>query len=153
MRNRMLCTHLLCFLIQQQAAPTATCKDNSHPNGCTTYLAGLGVKHYIQESNILLSDLKQHARKIQCIQGSVQTIATNKQSAIIFPIIESHHFYVLPCTKESTAMTPSDVLTYYINSSVPNHHYCYCCCSRPPPNLLLPFSFAGVFVPSTSIAE
>jgi hypothetical protein len=47
--NRMLRTHLLDFLIQQ-AAPTATSEDESDPNGCTTYLAGLGVKHYIQES-------------------------------------------------------------------------------------------------------
>jgi len=61
--NRMLCTHLLHFLIQQ-AAPTATSEDKSDPNGCTTYLAGLGVKYYIQESNILLSDMKRHARKI-----------------------------------------------------------------------------------------
>jgi hypothetical protein len=90
----MLRTHLLDFLIQQ-AAPTATSKDKSDPNGCTTYLAGLGVKHYIQESNILLSDMKRHARKIQRIRGSLRTITTNKRSAIFFPIIESHHFYVL----------------------------------------------------------
>ena len=61
--NRMLRTHLLDFLIQQ-AAPTATSEDNSDPNGCRTYLTGLGVKHYIQESNIVLSDMNQHARKI-----------------------------------------------------------------------------------------
>jgi hypothetical protein len=48
----------------QQAAPTATSEDDSDPNGFTTYLAGLGVKDYIQESNILLSDMKRHARKI-----------------------------------------------------------------------------------------
>jgi hypothetical protein len=93
--NRMLRTHLLDFLIQQ-AAPTATSEDNSDPNGCRTYLAGLGVKHYIQESNILLSDMKRNARKIQRIRGSVRTsIVSDKQSDIIFPIIESHHFYVL----------------------------------------------------------
>ncbi len=93
-KSRMLRTHLLNFYISQ-AAPTATTEDKSDPNGCTTYLAGLGVQHYIQESKILLSDMTQHARKIQRIWGSVQTIATNKQSAIIFPVIESHHFYVL----------------------------------------------------------
>ena len=81
--NRMLRTHLLDFLIQQ-AAPTATSDDNSDPNGCRTYLAGLGVKHYIQESNILLSDMKRNARKIQRIRGSVCTIATNKRSAKFF---------------------------------------------------------------------
>jgi hypothetical protein len=63
-KNRMLRTHFLDFLILQ-AAPTATSKDNSDPNEGSTYRAGLGVKHYIQESNILLSDMKRHARKIQ----------------------------------------------------------------------------------------
>jgi len=56
--NRMLRTHLLDFLIQQ-AAPTATSKDNSDPNEGSTYRAGLGVKHYIQESDILLSDMHE----------------------------------------------------------------------------------------------
>ncbi len=65
-KSRTLRTHLLNFLTQQ-AAPTATSEDKSDPNGCTTYLAGLGVQHYIQESKILLSDMKQHARKIQRI--------------------------------------------------------------------------------------
>jgi hypothetical protein len=65
-KSRMLRTHLLNFYISQ-AAPTATTEDKSDPNGCTTYLAGLGVQHYIQESKILLSDMTQHARKIQRI--------------------------------------------------------------------------------------
>jgi hypothetical protein len=67
--NRMLHTHLLDFLIQQ-AAPTATSEDNSDPNGCTTYLAG--VKHYFLQSNILLIDMEPHARKIQRNRGSVR---------------------------------------------------------------------------------
>ena len=93
--NMELRTHLLDFLIQQ-AAPSATSDDVTDVNGCTTYLAGLAVKHYIQESNKLLSDMKrQHTRKIQRIRESVGSIATNKRSSIIFPIIESHHFYVL----------------------------------------------------------
>ncbi len=94
-KKRMLCTPLLDFLIQQAAPTAASEEDKSDPNGCTTYLAGLGVKHYIQELNVLLSDMKQHARKIHRIRGSVCAIATNKRSTIKFPIIESHHFYVL----------------------------------------------------------
>ena len=94
-KNKMLRKHLLDFLIQQAAPTATTSEDKTDPNGCTKYLAGLGVKHYIQESNILLSEMKRHARKIQRVRGSVRTIATNKRSVIIFPIIESHHFYVL----------------------------------------------------------
>ena len=92
--DMQLRTHLLDFLIQQ-AAPSAPPEGKTDQNGCTTYLAGLAVKHYIQESNKLLSDMKAHMRKIQRIRGSVCTIATNKRSVIIFPIIESHHFYIL----------------------------------------------------------
>ena len=125
--NKMLHQHLLDFLIQQ-AAPTAnTSEDKTDANGCTKYLAGLGVKHYIQESNTLLSDMMRHARKIQRIRGSVCTIATNKRSVIIFPIIDliismslssRLHCSPVPCMKESTAMTPSDIPNVVEDKSV-----------------------------------
>ena len=89
--NKMLRTHLLDFLIQQ-AAPAP---DENEQDGCTQYLAGLGVKHYIQESNKLLSDVKRNSRTIQRIRASLCDLATNVRSSIILPIIESHHFYVL----------------------------------------------------------